>query len=341
MSVVNPDNKKMILTCDGGGIRGLIVTRSLEKLEEIEGDKPCNEIFDFMGGTSTGAVIVAGLAVGMRAAELTRFYREECPHVFQPMSFCERLRHKFGWKYKKTYLRRRLKEQLGDIRLEDLPVDIMITAKDTVRGETIFFEKKTFGKMLLRDAVESSISAPVYFRPNGRYIDGGVGSFNNVCYQAAVEALYYNADRYPAGQVQLLSFGTGRGLNNMLEGEAARKSILDWAFYVIGEGMDDANDQQVYITRKEYADQGKLEFRRYQITFTSEILARIGVKIPEGIELRNIGMDAVEHIDFLDEVGCRFAEYIDFAAPRGRDLRERISLTFDPTYFERLWSQGA
>ena len=61
MSIVNPDNKKMLLSCDGGGIRGLIAVRCLEKLEKIEG-KPCREIFHFMAGTSTGAIIVAKIA---------------------------------------------------------------------------------------------------------------------------------------------------------------------------------------------------------------------------------------------------------------------------------------
>lgn len=45
--------------------------------------------------------------------------------------------------------------------------------------------------------------------------------------------------------------------------------------------------------------------------------------------------------NFLDELGSRFAEYIDFADPRGCDLQERVSLTFDPTYFERLRSRVA
>jgi len=338
-SVVNPDGKKMLLTVDGGGLRGIIATRCLEKLEEIEG-RPCNQIFDFMGGTSTGTIVAAALAVGLPAAELTRFYLEEGPHVFQRVYIWEWIWNKFGWQYRKDYLRQRLQEQLEDTRLEDLPVDIMITAKDTVRGETIFFEKHTFGRMLLRHAVEASMSAPAYFRPFGRYIDGGVGSFNNVCYQAVVEALHYNPDKYKPGQVRLLSFGTGRGLNNMTEGEAERTSALGWLKYVISEGMDDANEQQVAITRREYADRAEIEFRRYQLTFTQEVLARIGVRPPEGVDVTSIGLDHVEMVPFLDEVGRRFAEFIDFSDPKGLDLRERVPLVFDATYFQRLSSQS-
>ena len=334
-SIVNPDGKKMLLTVDGGGLRGVIATRCLEKLEEIEG-RPCNEIFDFMGGTSTGAIVAAGLAAGLSAAELTRFYLEEGPRVFQRVPLWEWIRNKFGWQYRKDYIRQRLKEQLGDIRLGELPVDIMITAKDTVRGETIFFEKHTFGRMLLRDAVEASMSAPAYFRPFGRYIDGGVGSFNNVCYQAVVEALHYNSDKYKPGQVRLLSFGTGRGLNNMREGQAERTSVLGWLKYVIGEGMDDANEQQVAITRREYADRGEVEFRRYQITFTHEVLARIGVRPPEGVDITSIGLDDVKMLPFLDEVGRAFAEFIDFSNPEGVELRERVPLAFDAAYFRQL-----
>jgi hypothetical protein len=306
MSIVNPDNKKMILSCDGGGIRGLIAVRCLEKLEKVEG-KPCNRIFHLMAGTSTGAIIVACLAVGMPANKIADLFISEGKQIFRKTpNLWTRL---IMWKHSKTGVMEIFKEKFGDKVLSELPVDILITAKDTVRSETMFFEKKTFGNMLLREAVESSMSAPTYFKPNGRYVDGGVGSFNNPCYQAAVEAIHYL--KYPKGQTRLLSFGTGTEINNMKDGEAERKNKLGWGFYVIGEGMEDANEQQVRLVRREYVSRGEIEFKRYQISFTQEVLNKLG--IPTDIVNPSVfKMDAVEHVKNLDLIARKFADYITF-----------------------------
>lgn len=321
MSIINPDNKKMILACDGGGIRGIIIARCLEKLENIEG-KPCNKIFNLMAGTSTGAIIVAALAIGIPAAELVKLYLAKGKEMFQKNP--NLIRRHWNYRYIKTGVKKNLQAIFGDITLKDLPVDIMITAKDTVRSETMFFEKKMFGNMLLREAIESSMSAPIFFKPHGRYIDGGVGSFNNPCYQAAVEAIHYL--NYPKGEIRMLSFGTGREINNMKVGEAEKKNIIGWAFYVIGEGMDDANEQQVKLVRREYVKRNEIEFRRYQLSFTNEALDKIGVPIEQIKDASVFKMDAVDYLETLDLVAKKFADYITFTEENGVELGEKLRL---------------
>ena len=82
MSVINPNNKKMVLSCDGGGIRGIIIARCLEKLERLEG-RPCNEIFSLMAGTSTGAIIAGALAKGVKASDLVDIYLTRGKEIFR------------------------------------------------------------------------------------------------------------------------------------------------------------------------------------------------------------------------------------------------------------------
>jgi patatin-like phospholipase/acyl hydrolase len=72
-----------MLALDGGGIRGLLTLQVLDRLEQelrqrLEagpGFRLC-DFFDLIGGTSTGAIIAAGLVRGMSTSELIAFYRE-------------------------------------------------------------------------------------------------------------------------------------------------------------------------------------------------------------------------------------------------------------------------
>ena len=75
------NQKHKILALDGGGIRGILTLEVLARMEEMlaeaTGAGPAFRLcqfFDYVGGTSTGAIIAAGLAQGMSAKELPDFY---------------------------------------------------------------------------------------------------------------------------------------------------------------------------------------------------------------------------------------------------------------------------
>ena len=73
---------RTILSIDGGGVRGIIPLACLVRLESRLG-RPCREIFDMAAGTSTGAVIAAGIALGVSARGLLALYRELATEAFQ------------------------------------------------------------------------------------------------------------------------------------------------------------------------------------------------------------------------------------------------------------------
>ncbi len=53
-------NKVTILAIDGGGIRGIIPAYIINQIEN-NFNMRCYSLFDIIGGTSTGAILTAGL----------------------------------------------------------------------------------------------------------------------------------------------------------------------------------------------------------------------------------------------------------------------------------------
>src|SRR5689334_1447135 len=77
-----------IITCDGGGIRGLLTALLLDDLvsQPPQGDN-ANEILqnvNLFAGTSTGGIIAIGLSCGLSPSSLAGFYETQCAYIFSP-----------------------------------------------------------------------------------------------------------------------------------------------------------------------------------------------------------------------------------------------------------------
>ena len=93
----------------------------LEHLEErlravlgARNDFRLSHYFDFIGGTSTGAILAAGLSTGMSVAELIEFYTNAGPNMFKRAQLLVRLLFRT---YKPGPLQLKLKQVLGDTTL--------------------------------------------------------------------------------------------------------------------------------------------------------------------------------------------------------------------------------
>src|SRR5580704_14451903 len=91
-----PDQRRL-LALDGGGIRGLLTLGIIEKLEAdlraANGGSASFRLcdyFDFIGGTSTGAILAAGLAIGKSIEELIAFYRTCGAQMFEANALLKR-----------------------------------------------------------------------------------------------------------------------------------------------------------------------------------------------------------------------------------------------------------
>src|SRR6201988_2643047 len=112
----NTARPRKLLALEGGGIRGVMTLQVLIRMEELLAEKSgqgenfrlCN-FFDYIGGTSTGAIIAAGLAIGKSAKFLSDFYQEVGPAMFEKAFILKRLKHL----YKSEPLTEKLQEDFG------------------------------------------------------------------------------------------------------------------------------------------------------------------------------------------------------------------------------------
>ena len=268
---LSPVRSKRLLSIDGGGLCGLIPAEALilieKQLDEITGSQlPLCDRFDLIGGTSTGAILAAGLSLGLKAEQLRDFYLNFGKGIFSKVFFPIRFWHS----YPSGPLEGHLKDVFGEnttLGSSKLRTQILIVSKNATLGTTWFFTNNPQGKYFNTNAaiplwqiVRASSAAPTFFPPeeikvpndlgqvhNYEFIDGGVSSYNNPSLQLFLEATdpQYNFG-WPTGtdKIVLLSLGTGFNSITIDEGKASRFNLLDWARYSVKGLLGDANLQQ-------------------------------------------------------------------------------------------------
>jgi len=217
MSENRMSNKFKILAIDGGGFRGAYSAHLLKRIEE-EFAVNWRHDFKLLAGTSTGAIIAAGLAIGIPANEICDLYKKHGHDIFKK-STIPRL-GLFASKYKNVGLRNILDSFFGEATLGDIESPLIIPATDIGNGCVHVF-KSTYHNEFFRDkevlvseAVLASCSAPMFFPPtlisgDQPYLlsDGGLWA-NNPALVAAIDAKKrLNAK---LEDLQILSIGTGK-----------------------------------------------------------------------------------------------------------------------------------
>jgi patatin-like phospholipase/acyl hydrolase len=216
-----------ILSIDGGGIRGLLSARLLER---IELERPGTlDAADLLAGTSTGGIISLGLASGLGPSDLVRLYRDHGNEVFDD-SFLDDVKDLWkltGADYSSKKLKKRLEIELGATkRLNQLGGRrVLITSfdldnRDDPRkdpDDPRSWKPKFFhnfpgpdsdGKELVVDVAMRTAAAPTYFPSYQGYIDGGVVA-NNPSVAALAQALDGSTGGQQLADIRMLSLGTG------------------------------------------------------------------------------------------------------------------------------------
>ncbi len=237
-------------------------------IEAIEG-KPVllGDWFDLIGGTSTGAIIASGLALGFRASELHDFYKNFGPRVFQrSMWRLTGLRARFD----SRQLARELDAIIGPRTLdsEDLRTGLCIVTKRMDTGSTwivmnnprsAFWETPADKSFIgnrhypLVNIVRASTAAPNYFDPQpieivqgakpGLFVDGGVSPHNSpALHLLMVAALppYGLCWQLGAEHLTIISVGTGSYRPRIALDELPLLRTLGIAFHALTAQVSDA-----------------------------------------------------------------------------------------------------
>ncbi|HKY54539.1 MAG TPA: patatin-like phospholipase family protein, partial [Anaerolineales bacterium] len=134
-------NRRYLLSIDSGGIRGIIPTVALIKLENITG-KLTRDIFSFVAGTSTGALIAAAIAAGIPATRILDIYTKRTPEIFTQYPWNTLKRILFGSMYSIEKLNALIADEIGPAntwKLNDSPIDVLLTAKRISDGMPWYF----------------------------------------------------------------------------------------------------------------------------------------------------------------------------------------------------------
>jgi len=257
---------KRILAIDGGGVRGAVAVAFLQQLERIlreryaKPDLVLSDYFDLIGGTSVGAILAAGLALGATAdqaaadfmAMAPRLFRQYLPRLaliqarFDPKRLARLLREQFGdrtmgsaeWKTGFAALAKRvdtgstwvLTNCPRSMYWEGSPEEI-IAQPDPALRKVVPNRDYSLAKV-----VQSSAAAPIYFDlvpievikgEPGVFFDGAMTPHGNPALQMAMTALIPNYGfGWEPGEDQLLIVSVGTGGPRPLKPDWVRRPLI-------------------------------------------------------------------------------------------------------------------
>jgi hypothetical protein len=231
------EGPKKLLAIDGGGIRGVLALEFLGEIEaQLRSRHPDAEsfvladYFDYIAGTSTGAIIAAGLACRMSVDDLRRLYDDHGKLMFD-RAFIARW---YKQRYNSEGLEGKLREIFGDITLGDARVHtlLMMVLRNATTDSPWPLSNNPGAKYNAPDLADNNLSlplwqlvrastaAPLYFpaeriRIGDRdfvFVDGGLTVYNNPSFQLFLMAtLPAYGLAWPTGEDRLLLVSVGTG----------------------------------------------------------------------------------------------------------------------------------
>ena len=214
---------KLILSLDGGGIRGAATTQFLARIDKAltqKYQKSVRDCVDFYAGTSTGSIIALALATtNMTMQEINELYNvANAKKIFKPNRGLFEIDGINAPKYEASGKTSTLKTKLGAAKLKDVPQGKHVLAVtygiEKRRPYIIKSTKSAMRDILSYQVADASSAAPTYFptkelalppdKEDHWLVDGGVVANN-----PAMCAFSESCRQWPNDDKRVLSIGTG------------------------------------------------------------------------------------------------------------------------------------
>jgi patatin-like phospholipase/acyl hydrolase len=233
-----------VLSLDGGGIRGLLTSILLERLEALQ--PGIVEKSDLIAGTSIGGIMALALAAGFSAAEFTRSLEASGTAVFSPSHpSTEKRPGETTALYANSNLQAALTMIFGEKTLADLPKKVLVAAFDLDSkaqgglGSFRTWKPKFFhnfpglgsdGEEKVVDVALRTSAAPIYFPIYQGFVDGGVVA-KNPAMCALAQAIDPDTGDQNLEDIVILSIGTGQNANflELGEGDDGNWGMNQWS----------------------------------------------------------------------------------------------------------------
>ncbi len=230
-----------ILSLDGGGLRGLITARLLQRIGEESGHRDWLDQVDLIAGTSTGGILALALASGRTPEQVAEIYLGQGATIFDD-SIWDNIRDigkLVGAQYSNKALKGVLTKLFRATTLAQLRTKVTIPAFDldnqAADPAKRSWKPKIFhnfagpdsdGAVSVLDVAMYSSAAPTYFPSVDGYIDGGVFANNPsmVAIAQAISSRNVPAERCALDEIVLLSVGTG------VSPMYVQGQTLDWGY---------------------------------------------------------------------------------------------------------------
>lgn len=269
---------KLVLSIDGGGIRGIVPAMVLAEIEKRTG-KPISESFDMIGGTSTGGILALGLAkpdkegkAEFSAEELAELYRDRGEEIFS-RSFMKKLTSLDGIAeemYSAEGIENVLEEYFGDEYIGNSLTKTFVTSYDILNRAPYFMKswKEDRKSIEMKHAARATSAAPTYFEPAlipaegsmKALIDGGV-FINNPSMSAYAEAKKVFGQEE---EVVIFSLGTGELIKPIDYSKAKNWGKAKWLSPLLDSMFDGQSDAVNYQLKQILGD----NYIRLQNTLT-------------------------------------------------------------------------
>jgi len=279
-----------ILAIDGGGIRGIVPIRILQKIEELSGKK-VHELFDMMAGTSTGGLIVSCLTLKETPEstkpkytldDLAKIYTTDGSTIFPIATGIDKwirsILTLFRPEFSPKGLNRILREYVSTQRIKDAYRPIIVPTYDLHSNQPVFFKtaEATYNEeanALIHDVCRATSAAPTFlpaysFKYKGQPltgIDGGV-YVNNPTMAAIAEirrfghaGFYKRADGKPVNMkdISVLSLGTGDYTGEITAKQAVSWGQLQWIQHITDIMMKGVSQTTDYEAREVMYKEGE------------------------------------------------------------------------------------